>query len=348
VNVAAASTPPPPVGPPVSAPYSPAQIRHAYGVDQLSQTGAGQTIAIIDAFDDPTIANDLAAFDQLFNLPAANLIKATPQGTPSYDSGWSTEIALDVEWAHAMAPGATILLVEAKSASLSNLLSAVDYAVANGANQISMSFGGTEFPTELSSDSHFNHPGVSFFASAGDSAGQVLYPATSPYVTAVGGTSISLDAAGNRISEVAWSDSGGGLSNYETRPSYQAGFNPGSNRGTPDVASDAAPGTGLYVYGSSGLFQVGGTSAGAPVWAGLAALVNQGRAAAGRSPIGTGHTYGLNDVLYALAGTSAYATDFFDVTAGSNGNAAKTGYDLVTGLGSPVANRLVPDLIQAS
>ena len=127
---------PPPV-PAIAAPYTPAQVRHAYGIDQLGLTGAGQIIAIVDAYDDPTIASDLHHFDQAFGLPDPAFIKAVPRtGTPAFDAGWAGEIALDVEWAHAVAPGATILLVEAASSSFNDLLSAVDYAVASGAKQV--------------------------------------------------------------------------------------------------------------------------------------------------------------------------------------------------------------------
>ena len=341
-----------PDGTPASAPYSPAQIRHAYGFDQLALDGTGQTIAIVDAYDDTTIANDLTVFDTQFGLAAPpSFVKATPQGLPAYNSGWAGEIALDVEWAHAVAPGAKILLVEAKSSSLTDLLGAVDYAVAQGANQVSMSWGSAEFRGETNYDAHFNHPGVTFLASSGDNGAGVSFPAVSPYVTAVGGTSLQLDTSSNRISETGWSGSGGGASTVVSRPGYQSGFQSGRKRGVPDVAYNADPNTGFYVYDSSAggtWWQVGGTSAGAPQWAGLTALVNQGRAAAGKSSLGSGAAYGTNQALYALAGSSSYTNasgDYVDVTSGSNGNPATTGYDLVTGLGSPAAYKLVPDLI---
>jgi hypothetical protein len=357
--VAPSATIAPFAGAAVTGPYTPSQIRHAYGVDQLSQTGAGQTIAIIDAYDDPTVAADLAQFDSTFNLPAANLVKAYPGGSvPAVNSGWDIEIALDVEWAHVIAPSATILLVEAASASSADLLTAVDYGVSHGASTVSMSWGGAEYPGVSSIDGHFNHPGVSFVASAGDSGVGVNFPAVSPYVVGVGGTTVSLDSAGNKISETAWSSSGGGISSYETRPAFQNGFSNSlstTNRVVPDVAYDADPTSGVYVYENGAWYGVGGTSAGSPQWAGLFALVNQGRAAAGLPALGTGQTYGTNSVLYSLAGGSSYQNaggDFVDITSGSNGSAssasAGTGYDAVTGLGSPVANKLVPDLIGSS
>ena len=331
--------------------YSPSQVRHAYGIDQLNLSGAGQTIAIVAAYDDPTIVSDLHQFDQRFGLSDPSFVKATPGGvTPAYDAGWSGEIALDVEWAHAIAPGARIMLVEAASSSLNDLLRAVDYAVNQGAKQVSMSWGGPEGGWSPSYDSHFKHPGVTFTVASGDNGAGASYPAASPYVTTVGGTRLSIDAAGNRLAETGWNGSGGAPSRYENVPFYQLGFVNGGKRGMPDVSYNADPSTGVAVYDSSsgGWIQVGGTSAGAPQWAGLVALVNQGRAAAGKSSIGSGKTFGTNQALYALAGSSSYTNtrgDFIDVTSGSNGYSATRGYDYVTGLGSPVANRLIPDLV---
>ncbi len=313
--------------------------------------GAGQTIAIVDAYDDPTIANDLHVFDRTYGLPDPKFIKATPEGKPQFDAGWSSEIALDVEWAHAIAPGATILLVEARSTSTSDLFAAVDYAVRAGAKEVSMSFGASAYAGMSASDLHFDHPGVTFIAAAGDNGAEVEYPADSPFVTAVGGTSLTIDTLGDRLAETAWSDGGGGTSPLEARPKYQNGFLTTSARGVPDVSWNANPSTGVSVYNSSsggGWYQVGGTSAGAPAWAGLIALANQGRAIWGKPSLGTGLPYGTNQALYALAGGTSYTNargDFSDITSGSNGNPAARGYDLATGLGSPVANRLVADLI---
>ena len=349
-----------------TAPYTPAQIRHAYGVDQLSNNGAGQTIAIIDAYNDTTIQTDLATFDTRFGLPAANLTVAMPGVKPGQtlgsDSNWALETSLDVEWAHAIAPAATILLVEANTPTYSDLLSAVDYAVnlkdSQGVNQvvkqISMSWGGGEFSGESSMfDSYFNHPGVTFLASSGDSGAGVEYPAASPYVTSVGGTSLSIDTSSNRLSETGWSGSGGGISSQVAKPTYQNGFVSGGNRGVPDVSYDADPYTGVYVYDAGSYYQVGGTSAGAPQWAGLIALANQGRAAISLPSLGTGMALGTNTVLYGLAGGTSYTNaggDFLDITSGSNGtnSNAVAGWDPVTGLGSPVANNLIPALIGQS
>jgi subtilase family serine protease len=196
----------------------------------------------------------------------------------------------------------------------------------------------------------------------------VIFPASSPLVTAVGGTSLSADTSGNYQAETVWNDTGvgatgGGVSQYFAEPLYQRFLTKANQtllkgrRGIPDVAYNADPNTGILVSvgffppGSAynGFWIIGGTSAGAPQWAGLIALANQGRAAAGKAPLGAGLTYGTNEVLYHLALSSGFAParggNFFDITSGSNGHPATRGYDLVTGLGSPVANRLIPDLI---
>jgi hypothetical protein len=334
-----------------AAPYSPYQVRHAYGFDRLSLTGAGQTIAIVDAFDDPNVWADLIHFDRAFGLPDPAFTKATPQGQPSVDNGWAGEIALDVEWAHAIAYRAKILLVEARSASDSDLLAAVDYARNYpGVVAVSMSWGGPEFSNEASFDSHFTtpagHVGVTFVASSGDHGGGSgpEWPSVSPNVLAVGGTMLNLSAQSGYGGETSWTSSGGGLGRYEREPSFQMTVQSSGVRTAPDVAYDASPATGFYVYvsvpqgGQTGWFAYGGTSAGAPQWAALVALADQGRAGAGR-----GSLAGTPALVYRLP-----AGDFHDVTSGSNGFSAHGGYDLATGRGSPVADRLIADLIRAT
>jgi subtilase family serine protease len=323
--------------------YAPAQIRHAYGVDQLSGDGAGQTIAIVDAYGNPNVQADLNTFCLDYGLPPVSVSVQYPQGKVARtDSGWALETNLDVQWAHAIAPKANIVLVVAKSASLSNLLSAVDTAVKLGAKVVSMSWGGSEFSSEASYDSHFNKSGVTFVASSGDNGAGVMWPAASPYVLAVGGTTLSLDQQGNVASETAWSGSGGGVSAYEVRPGYQQGWSTYAGRAVPDVSYNANPNSGVSVYisnynGSTGWITVGGTSAGAPQWAGLLALTNAARTA----PLGAA----ANGAIYSCA-TTAYLTDFRDVSSGSNGlYTSGANFDLVTGLGSPVASQLVPALI---
>lgn len=331
--------------------YIPSQIKTAYGINQLTATGSGQTIAIVDAYGSPTITNDLAVFCQQFGLPAANLTIAYPGGKTTTNSGWALETSLDVEWAHAIAPDAKILLVAAKSASISDLITAIDYATSQGAQVVSNSWGGNEFSSEASYESHFQHTGVVYMASSGDNGAGVEWPAASPNVLAVGGTTLNLGSNSNYLSETGWSGSGGGLSAYMSMPSYQSNWASiiGPHRGVPDVALDADPNTGVAVYdstkyyGQSGWFQVGGTSFSAPTWAAMIVLADQGRT----SPL-----TGINAItdIYNFAGTSGsagYLTNFHDITQGSNGYSAQAGYDLVTGIGSLQANNLIPNLTNA-
>jgi subtilase family serine protease len=341
--------------------YTPSQIRRAYGFDLVSNQGAGQTIAIITAYDHPHIEEDLAVFSETFNLPPCTtqngcFRKIAAGANPGTKQIWTLEAALDVEWAHAIAPQARILLVQAKNDKLSELLDAVDFAVFQGASVVSMSWGALETPG-TSQGLHFDRPNVTFIASSGDfGAAFTLFPAASPFVTAVGGTTLNIDGLGHYISETAWSGSGGGLSIAENEPLYQATFdipnNPLGKRGIPDVAYDANFETGFAVYNShpwaglKGWLQIAGTSAGAPQWAGLAAIANSLRAAAGKPPM-----TGMNNALYNAA-KNDYETNFHDVTTGTNGSClplcrATAGYDYLTGLGSPKANNLINALVQA-
>jgi hypothetical protein len=356
-----------PLGSPGPSGTTPSQIRHAYGFDQITFSngtvkgdGSGTTIAIVDAYDDPNIANDLKAFDAKFNLSDPTFTKVNQTGgttMPSADSGWASEIALDVEWSHAIAPGANILLVEANSNSFSDLLTAVSFAAKQtGVVAVSMSWGGGEFSTETSFDSTFTtpsgHAGVAFVASSGDSGAPPIYPSISPNVLSAGGTTLNLDSSGNIVSESAWSGSGGGLSAYESQPSYQKGVvtQSSTQRANPDVAYDADPNTGFPVYdsynnGTSAPWsQFGGTSDAAPQWAALIAIADQGRALNGLSALDSPTL--LKDI-YGLS-----SSDFHDITSGKStgfpNESAGTGYDLATGLGSPVANKIVADLVGQS
>jgi len=309
--------------------FTPAQITSAYGLNAITFTsssgatvkgnGSGETIALIEAYHDPNLASDLNTFDQAYNLPAANLT-VVDQGGSQTNSGWAGEESLDVEWAHAMAPGANILVVEAKSQSIQDLMNAVNTARNTaGVNVISMSWGFSEMPNESSYDSYFTtpagHVGITFIASSGDS-GIVEYPSASPNVLSVGGSTLTLSSSGAYQAESAWPDSGGGYSQYEAEPSYQASVQTTGMRSAPDVAFDADPNTGVEEYvtnpgASSGSWQmVGGTSVGAPSWAGIIAIVDQGRALAGEGSL-DGPTQTL-PALYA-----APSTDFHAITASS-------------------------------
>jgi subtilase family serine protease len=331
-------------------------MQAAYGFNNSnisSLTGTGTTIAIVDAYDDPTIAADLQAFDKQFALANPHFVKENENGgtsMPAASSNWAPEIALDVEWAHAIAPGASILLVEANSASFNDLLTAVNTARNTaGVVVVSMSWGGGEFSGETAYDSYFTtptgHNPETFVASSGDSGAPASYPAASPNVLSVGGTSLTLSGS-TYVSETAWSGSGGGLSSVETQPSYQKGVvtQSSTQRATPDVAYDADPNTGVPVYdttGSGGWAQYGGTSIAAPQWAALIALADQARAANGLTSL-NGRSQTL-PMLYSMP-----ATDFHDITTGSSTGSPKLsagpGYDLVTGRGTPIANLLIPAL----
>jgi subtilase family serine protease len=341
--------------------YSPTQIRHAYGFDAIFNQGAGQTMAIVDAYDDPNIEADLGVFDKQFNLRTCTSnngcfrkVYATSK-QPAADSDWAMEIALDVEWAHAIAPQADIVLVEAASDNLGDLLTAVSVAVRSGASTVSMSWGGTEWSGERSMDTRFVSNGVTFVAASGDLGSGVQYPAASESVLAVGGTSLSLDSHGNYLSESAWGGSGGGLSAYEFKPLYQATFGIPDDgkgvRGVPDVSYSSDPIKGFSVYesvrianGQAGWFQVGGTSAATPQWSALIAIANSMRAAARKSRLNS-----TNSDLYSLAKTRI-AADFHAVANGTNGSCgticdAGPGYDFITGLGSPRAVNLIAALV---
>jgi subtilase family serine protease len=339
--------------------FTPAQIRHAYGFDLVQNQGAGQVIGIVDAYDDPNIEADLGVFSRQFNLPACTSangcfrkVYATGR-KPVGNSNWGVEIALDVEWAHAIAPQATILLVEANSNSLNDLFSAVDVAVRNGASAVSMSWTSGEFSSETRQDTHFAVTGVTFLAASGDIGTGVAYPASSPDVIGVGGTALQLDSNGNYKSETAWSGSGGGISMYEREPLFQASmpipYDTRGYRGAPDVSYVASPSTGVAIYdsygisGASGWFQVGGTSAGAPQWAALIGIANSMRASSRKARLS-----GTDTAIYSVA-KKGLATNFLGVTQGTNGMCgtmctALAGYDYVTGLGSPKANVLIPAL----
>ncbi len=339
---------------PASGSYTPAQIQQAYQFNQVGLNGSGETIAIVDAYGDPDIQSDLNTFDTQFGLPAITVTQVSQTGTsslPAADStgGWELEESLDVEWAHAMAPGASITLVEASSSSTTDLLKGVTYA-ASHANVVSMSWGTSEFSGESSDDGDFSHAGVAFVASSGDSGAPVSWPAASPNVLAVGGTQLTLVSNGTWSSEVGWSGSGGGPSADETRPSYQSGVVTSTTmRANPDVAYDASPNTGFAVYDSDpyegtsqGWITVGGTSAGAPQWSAILAVADQGRAAAGQAALDSTSPQQVMDILYQNPG------DFHDITAGTSTGTpnykAGPGYDYVTGLGSPMVNRVIGSL----
>lgn len=328
---------------------TPAQMKKAYGLDTLSQTGAGQTIAIVDAYGSPTAQNDLNVFDSQFGLPSTTINIQYPTGQPAKaDGGWALETMLDLQWAHSIAPQANLMLVVAKSASITDLMAAIDYATSHGATVVSNSWGGGESSSLYSSyDSHFNKAGIAIFASSGDNGAGASWPANSNQIVAVGGTTLSYDSAGNWLGETAWSGSGGAISAYESAPAAQSVVSSivGTKRGMPDLSMDADPNSGVAVYsstadqGQKGWFQVGGTSLSSPMTAAVVSLADQSRT----SKLST--TQVLNSIYNTYSGSS-YSVNFHDITSGSNGNAATTGYDLVTGVGAVRAS-LVNTLVNA-
>jgi subtilase family serine protease len=320
---------------PAAGAYGPVQFHAGYGLPTTS--AAAQTIAIVDAYDDPNIESDLGVYDAQYGLPSCTTAngcfrKVNQTGGTNYprtNSGWALEIALDVETAHAICQNCKILLVEASSNSLANLGAAVNQAAVLGANVISNSYGGSEYSSETNDqNTYYNHPGVAITASSGDGGFGVEFPAASQYVTAVGGTTLRLTAGNAYAGETAWSGAGSGCSTYIAKPSWQKDTGC-SRRSVADVSADADPNTGASVYdsvryqGQAGWFQVGGTSLAAPLVGAVYALAGNAASV----------TYGS----YPYTHTSS----LHDVTSGSNGSCgsylctAGAGYDGPTGLGSP-------------
>jgi len=340
----------------------PSQIQSVYNLSGLSPSsgaGAGQIIAIVDAFHDPNALSDLNTFNAQYGYaqlstctsltqPGPCFLQSAPQGKPRVNSGWVLEESLDIEWAHAEAPAAKIVLVEARTNSFTNLFNAVLFANGLPATEVSMSWGGSEFSGETSTDADMTHAGTFYTAPSAASGHGTIYPSASPNVIAVGGTTLNgcsgMSCAGF-TGESAWSGSGGGASAVEAIPGYQSAYTgpvfgastisglTGARRGIPDVSFEANPSTGVSVFdstsyqGQAGWFTLGGTSVGAPNWAGiLAAGTAAGRTALQGDP-----------AIYS----GGFSTNLRDVTTGTNGTCgtgctAGTGYDLVTGLGSPV------------
>jgi hypothetical protein len=351
---------------------TPAQIRTAYGINDLPEDGAGQTIAIVSEGANPNLLTDLDAFDQQFGIEdsgpslfadygsASDFVTVVDQGG-TQNAGAIAEEMLDIEWVHAIAPGAHIDVVEG-----SDFLTLVPIAAAlPGVSVVSISYGDLEFDGELEDDSMFSTPGVVFLAGSGDlGSADPRYPAFSPDVVAVGGTTLTLNDDGAYGTEVGWGSgaptatatpggSGGGQSVFETEPEYQLGVQTTGFRTIPDVSiiggtNVAITDSFVQQAGNPGWTAECGTSLATPIWAGLIALVDQGRAAAGRAAFNTNGPEQILDALYGLP-----LTDFHSpgVLGGDNGTTGAAGlsnpnrYNEVTGLGSPIVDLLVPDLI---
>jgi subtilase family serine protease len=315
--------------------YVPADLQSAY---KLSTTGgAGQTIAIVDAFDDPNAESDLNQYRAQFGIPACTTAngcfrKVNQNGgttPPPSDVGWAEEISLDVDMVSAICPNCHILLVEATSNSFANLAAAVDRAALLGAQAISNSYGGSETGSS-STEVHYNHPGHAITASSGDSGFGVQFPASSPHVTAVGGTTLNRSTNARGWTESAWSGTGSGCSRVYAKPAWQTDSGC-ARRTVADVSAVANPSTGVAVFDTFGVtggpwFQFGGTSVSAPIIASVYGLA------------GNGATVDYGAFPYA------HTASLFDVVGGANTNrrckpsylcTAVAGYDGPTGLGTP-------------
>jgi kumamolisin len=371
--------PKPLVTPDLTEAETPASLGCVYGVGpayagcnpasggSLHPVGGWGAIALVDAFDDPSAANDISVFSNLFGLPAASFTKVYANGngdcsTPPANSGWALEEALDIEWAHAMAPSAQIYLVEACSNSNTDLFYAETVAAGlvagAGGGDISNSWGEGEFSGETSDDPYFfynQYPQVSditFFASAGDSGCGAAYPSSSPWVVSAGGTTVNRDSNGNFTSESCWAGSGGGTSSQETWSNTFTNGNTGAwadfqypifgeaSRATPDLAFDADPNSGVYVFSEydGGWYIVGGTSVASPS---LAGIVNNAGSKLGSYFLPAANPAGYfnneeDNLLYSqLPAVNAQTANFYDVTTGSNGCFVGTSWDYCTGVGSP-------------
>jgi hypothetical protein len=378
-----------------SGPYTPAEIRTAYQLPSLpaswtnlssadmAKMGAGQTIYIVNAFHDPNVVPELAAFNQKFGLPGCTVVPISTSATlplpaakpadgcqfsvvyaegsamtatpPVYDAGWAAEIAIDVQWAHATAPLARIVLIEAANARVDILMGAINLANAMGPGVVSMSFGADEKPDyAATADSIFSAANMTYVAATGDNGAGVIWPSASSRVLAVGGTTLSAFTTTDR-NETVWSGTGGGVSNYVTVPSYQTKEVPGLGsqtfRNVADVAFNADPNPGQYLAivppGGSTVqwYKTGGTSLATPQWAGVVAVTNAVREQNGQGPLGL-----VQNFVYkaAISASDFFVSIFKDITSGSNPSAsnavgyeARTYYDLPTGLGTPNVSKFI-------
>ncbi len=342
-------------------PYTPSVIYNAYDMNYIHNKGYygnNTTIVIVDAYGDPSLNYDVSVFDNLTGLPPINLNVTTPEGAiTSANSQWASETAIDVEWSHAIAPGAKIDLVLAPGDG-SRLLDSVAYAIDNKlGNIISISWGEAESALSPSILSGLNSiyeqaaaNNITVVAASGDGGANdgtsnlaVNFPASDPYVLGVGGTTLT-EVSNGKFEQTAWGGmvngkeegSGGGFSSYFTTPYYQAAPNyTGTHRGVPDVALDANPNTGVLVVEDGQTLTLGGTSISTPMWAGIIALMDQYY----------GKSMGLvNPLFYKISETKYYSNAFTQITSGSNfGYSAGPGWNPVTGLGTPLVSNLIND-----
>jgi subtilase family serine protease len=323
-------------------------------LNNTTLNGAGQTIVLIDACTDPKLATDLATFDATMRLPSATLkVIDAAKGPICHSSGWDLESAVDVEWSHAMAPGAKLTVVDSPTATATGLTNALNYAVSPKlGNQISSSWGIYTACTGSIAATVANATAdrITLVTSSGDSgaygsgtANPSQAPADCPGVLSVGGTVLTVGAGGAYGSESAWSHAGGGYAPAQAEPSYQTkakipdGY---AELGVPDVSAVASQ---LWAYDAKtlGWAKGSGTSFSSPIWAGLLADANGLRASNAFHPMGPINAFLFSDLYGANGSKASYVTDFHDVASGSNGYSATTGWDPVTGIGSMNAYPLI-------
>ena len=333
--------------------YTPIQIQTAYSLNSIvtpnsSLRGTGIKVAVIIAYHYANLQRDFNTFCTLYNLPSSTLTIINQAGK-STNAGWAQEECLDVQMIKLAAPGATIIVVEAANASFTALNTAIRAAVTAGADIVSMSWGSSEFSTQLSNDSVFSNTNVCYVASSGDTGSQVEYPSSSANVLAIGGTSLFLDGSNLRINETIWSPvngagGGGGISLYTPKPTYQNNFNSSFNKiGVPHISCVADPSTGVKVVYNNIVYTFGGTSVSCPFFAGFLATVNQIRVANNKTKLTTVASSTSNNVQNMLY-NNIYPNNkpaIYDVTNGNNGILqASTGYDIISGVGSFNGNLL--------
>lgn len=350
----------PPIYPTASPPYNPATIKLAYnftGLYSRGMYGNGVSVSIVTAFSFNN--STVQTFDSMFGIVPLNIKQIQPYGTPSNNG---LETTLDAEWMSTIVPNATINVVEGPNAQLTTFTNLFDYVISHNLSSVmSTSWGTPESgpsgsgtpPSVITSDNNIFKQaaaqGIEVTTASGDfgaydNTSQLTpdFPSSSPYVTSVGGTWLNMSQSGRIISrgtETVWNMSGGGVSNVFTTPSYQSSL-PGplvlKGRGVPDVSFSARPSVGYLIYYNGSWLGAGGTSFGAPIWAGIFGLENQLRNSAGEGNLGF-----ANPTIYSVALTSNYSSDFFDITRGNNGYySAGPGYDLASGLGTPNVNNL--------
>ncbi len=326
--------------------FCPNGLQTAYSTSKIvgGGGGGGIVIGIVDAFHYAGAEADLNSFSATMGLPACTIASGCftqinqDGGAPRApaDSGWEIETMLDLEYAHAMAPNAKLVLVESDDNYLDNMGIAVTTAVGL-ADVVSNSYGTSEFGDETSLDYLYNVNKPLLFSS-GDAGAPSIYPCTSPYVTCVGGTTLTVNASLQRTSETGWSGSGGGCSTVEPSQGYQDAngvtlCDPW--RATPDIAADGDPNTGAAVLdsGNGGWYVVGGTSLSTPLMAGILADIDAARVSFGKAKFGGSYAGIFLDLELYDAFKANFPYFYYDVTSGSNGYPAGTGFDLVTGMG---------------